>query len=376
MLLLSGDRANFTTVAVDLEKGELKVLANYPAPYNVSWAEPVSSQGSIDRLVGLSEGIESGLLFTFEVDHAEETCRITSQQPTLGAPAHIITLHDESALAIGTYLGGSAALYPVSITENDGLRLKDVPRTELLLDFPYKATGHGPNKGRQRQCHLHQVLEDKRGLLYAPDLGADRVWILSRKNLELEVCGWLQCPPGMGARHAKIMYVLGELSHEVVAFDLSPCPANDVQPIDGFSVNIIPPTVHRDHQFMMDSAELSPHPKIPNVLYASNRWERHIAKREAHLKNVPTELPQGDTIVIILLSDDGKRVQETKHVRTNLDTIRGFRLSDDGNYAVVAGQEGGGIEMYRVGGSRGDVWTLTASLREGLDSGIKHVVWL
>ncbi|RMJ05056.1 hypothetical protein CDV36_014277 [Fusarium kuroshium] len=381
-LLLSGDRANFTTVAVDLEKGELKVLANYLAPYNVSWAEPVSSHGNIDRLVGLSEGEESGLLFSFEIDHAHETCRITSQQPTLGAPAHIITLRDKSALAIGTYLGGSAALYPVSITENDGLRLKDVSRTELLLDFPYKAAGHGPNKGRQQQCHLHQVLEDKRGLLYAPDLGADRVWILTRNNLELEVYGWLQCPPGTGARHAvftpdeKTMYVLGELSHNIVAFDLSTCPAEDVQPIDGFSVNIIPPTVHGDHQFMMDSAELSGHPKILNVLYASNRWERHIAKREPHLKNVPTELPQGDTIAIILLSDDGKRVQETKHVRTNLDAIRGFRLSGDGNYAVVAGQEGGGIEIYSIGGVRGDVWALEASLSEGLESGIKHVVWL
>ncbi|RSL96728.1 hypothetical protein CDV31_013332 [Fusarium ambrosium] len=381
-LLLSGDRANFTTVAVDLEKGELKILANYPAPYNVSWAEPVSSHGNIDSLVGLSEGEEAGLLFSFEIDHAHETCRITSQQPTLGAPAHIITLRDQSALAIGTYLGGSAALYPVSITENDGLRLKDVSRTELLLDFPYKAAGHGPNKGRQQQCHLHQVLEDKRGLLYAPDLGADRVWILTRNNLELEVYGWLQCPPGTGARHAvftpdeKTMYVLGELSHNIVAFDLSSCPAKDVQPIDGFSVDIIPPTVHRDHQFMMDSAELSGHPKISNVLYASNRWERHIAKREPHLQNVPTKLPQGDTIAIILLSDDGRRVQETKHVRTNLDTIRGFRLSDDGNYVVVAGQEGGGIEIYSIGGVRGDVWTLTASLSEGLESGIKHAVWL
>ncbi|RSL70402.1 hypothetical protein CEP53_001838 [Fusarium sp. AF-6] len=228
MLLLSGDRANFTTVAVDLEKGELKVLANYPAPYNVSWAEPVSSHGNIDRLVGLSEGEEAGLLFTFEIDHAHKTCRITSQQPTLGAPAHIITLQDKSALAIGTYLGGSASLYP----------------------------------------------------------------------------------------------------------------------------------------------------RIPNVLYASNRWERHIAKREPHLKNVPTKLPQGDTITIILLSDNGRRVQETKHVRTNLDTIRGFRLRYDGNYVVVVGQEGGGIEIYSIGGVRGDLWTLTASLSEGLESGIKHAVWL
>ena len=49
---------------------------------------------------------------------------------------------------------------------------------------------------------MHQVLEDKKGLLYAPDLGADRVWVLSRNGAELEVQGWLQCPPGTGARHA------------------------------------------------------------------------------------------------------------------------------------------------------------------------------
>jgi 6-phosphogluconolactonase (cycloisomerase 2 family) len=49
---------------------------------------------------------------------------------------------------------------------------------------------------------VHQVLEEKRGLLYAPDLGADRVWVLSSNGLELKVQGWLQCPPETGARHA------------------------------------------------------------------------------------------------------------------------------------------------------------------------------
>jgi 6-phosphogluconolactonase (cycloisomerase 2 family) len=171
------------------------------------------------------------------------------------------------------------------------------------------------------------------------------------------------------------MYVIGELSHSVIAFDLSTAPGKDVQPIDDFEVNIIPPTVHADHQLMMDSAELSLHPEIPNVLYASNRWENHIAEREPHLQNVH-EQPQGDAIAIILLSEDGKKSQEVKHVRTNLDTIRGFRLTDDGKFVVITGQEGGGVEIYKIEGARGDIWTLIASLSEGLDSGIKHAVWL
>jgi hypothetical protein len=87
-LLLSGDRPTFTTLALDVAKKELRLLADYPAPFNASWVELVASQGSVDRLVGLSEGTESGLLYTFEIDHHRKACRTTSQQQTRGAPAH------------------------------------------------------------------------------------------------------------------------------------------------------------------------------------------------------------------------------------------------------------------------------------------------
>ena len=172
------------------------------------------------------------------------------------------------------------------------------------------------------------------------------------------------------------MYVIGELSHTIVAFDLSTSPSEAMQPIEGFAPNIIPPTVHPDHQFMMDSAEICIHPTFPNVLYVSNRWERHIAQREPHLKNVSKELPPGDAVAIILLSDDGKKVDSIKHVRTNVDVIRGMRLTDDGQYVVVVGQEGGGVEVYEISGEKGDIWTLVAGLNEGLESGIKHAIWL
>lgn len=172
------------------------------------------------------------------------------------------------------------------------------------------------------------------------------------------------------------MYVLGELSHTVVAFDLSTSPAEDIQPIDGFSPSVVPPSVHPDHQLMMDSAEICLHPNVTNVLYVTNRWERHIAELEPHLENDPKELPPGDAIAIILLSNDGRRVEETKFVRTNLDTIRGMRLSSDGSLVALGGQEGGGVEIYSISGERRDVWNLAASLNEGLESGIKHAVWL
>ena len=92
-LLLSGKRADFTTLTLDLNKKELRVNANYPAPPNSSWIEPSSSHRGVDRLIGLSETKNPGLLYTFEIDHANKSCKITSQQPTLDAPAHCKEKH-------------------------------------------------------------------------------------------------------------------------------------------------------------------------------------------------------------------------------------------------------------------------------------------
>jgi 6-phosphogluconolactonase (cycloisomerase 2 family) len=127
---------------------------------------------------------------------------------------------------------------------------------------------------------------------------------------------------------------------------------------------------------MMDSSEICLHPTIPNVLYVSNRWSRHIAQRQSELKNVPKDLPTGDSIAIILLRDDGKKVKTLKHVQTNVDVIRGMRLSEDGKYVAVVGQEGGGIEIYSITGGAGDIWILEAGLSEGLGGGLKHAIWL
>ena len=87
-LLISGDRPHFTTLSFNPRTSTLSIDANYPGPYNASWVEPASSVVGVDRLIGLSEGEDAGLLFTFEINHAKKTFTITSQQPTLGAPAH------------------------------------------------------------------------------------------------------------------------------------------------------------------------------------------------------------------------------------------------------------------------------------------------
>lgn len=173
-----------------------------------------------------------------------------------------------------------------------------------------------------------------------------------------------------------MIYVIGELSHVVLAFEIPIDPVGGILPLEGFAPCVIPPNVHPDHQAKMDSSEICIHPVNRHTLYVSNRWERHIAEREPHLKNVPTKKPTGDVVAIILLSKSGRDVEGIKYVRTNLDVMRGMRISDDGQYMVVCGQEGGGVEVYKIDGFRGDEWSLASSLSLDLENGIKHAIWL
>lgn len=88
-LIVSGDRPTFTVLEFDPAHSALKVERNYPAPYNCSWLEKSpfrqQSDGAVDKLFALSEGEEKGELFTFQLDG--KNIKITSREPTLGAPA-------------------------------------------------------------------------------------------------------------------------------------------------------------------------------------------------------------------------------------------------------------------------------------------------
>jgi 6-phosphogluconolactonase (cycloisomerase 2 family) len=173
-----------------------------------------------------------------------------------------------------------------------------------------------------------------------------------------------------------LLYVVGELSHDIIAFDLLTVPIENIQPIENFAANIVSPTAHPVLRSMMESGEICCHPTIPNVLYVSNRWERHVAQHDADYDDAHSDAPAGDSVAIILLARDGRSVEAIKHVRSNCDVIRGMQISQDGEYAVVVGQESGGVEIYQISGDRGDIWININGLTHGLGTGLKHAIWL
>jgi 6-phosphogluconolactonase (cycloisomerase 2 family) len=115
----------------------------------------------------------------------------------------------------------------------------------------------------------------------------------------------------------------------------------------------------------MSSAEICLNPTIPNVIYCSNRGQLHLKD---------TAGAKGDAVAIVLLSEDGSKVEEIKHVETGCDALRGMQISKDGKFAAIGGQDGGGVEIYQIGGKRGDEWKLAAK-DETLES-IVSFIWL
>lgn len=97
-------------------------------------------------------------------------------------------------------MGGSLTLH--SLREDGTL----APSQAYSLPFAYEGKT-APNKERQDASHAHGVIE-LRGLLYAADLGSDRVYVLKRIKKEggegLEVVDWIQCEPGFGPRHCVV----------------------------------------------------------------------------------------------------------------------------------------------------------------------------
>ncbi|WWC60726.1 uncharacterized protein I303_103302 [Kwoniella dejecticola CBS 10117] len=375
-LLAAGDRPTYAVLEFNPSSSSLKILKESPAPPNSSWLEhPAIKLDNSSGQVVYADSEDDGLVFTLVIKEDGDT-ETTSERKTHGGTAHIHCLKDGSGIVSANYIGGTVILHPTDPSTGVLSQTSESP----LLHFPYPYEGQTPpNKDRQQANHLHQVIEGEGGKLYCSDLGADRIWIVQRKGESgLELSGWLQCPPGSGPRHAVLsadgskLYAIGEMSHEVFAFDLND-DSQPLLPIPKFSVNIIPPTVPTSHQRLMDSSELYFHPKIPTTLYVTNRWELRIQEREPHLNALP-EKQTGDAVAVILLAKNGVTVEGVKHIRTGLDVIRGMQITPDGKYAVLGGQEGGGIEIYEIRGEKGDSWVKVAEERSV--SGTKDFLWL
>ncbi|KAK8869679.1 hypothetical protein IAR55_000247 [Kwoniella newhampshirensis] len=350
--LVGGYRPTLGLVSFDPATAKIKVVSESKAPEKASWIEIAPSKaGSLASskvLYTISELDKVGKAVSLKL--TDDKVEITGERETQGSPAHLHIMKDGSGIVASNFSGGSAIFFPVN---EDGSLKTDSESPLLKLPFPYEGK-EAPNPERQDAARAHQVIEGEDGLLYVSDLGSDRVWVVVREGESgLTIKGWLQAPPGCGPRHAvispngKYLYLLTEMTSEIVVFNLENKTYPVVSEAD-FTVSILPPSVPEEGKKYMNAAELLLNPAFPNVLYATNRLELSFDEKSEGKFKHPDE-PVGDAIAIVTLSEDGSKVESVKHVRTNLDNLRGAQVSPDGKYVAVAGRKAGGIEIWQTG---------------------------
>ncbi|ORX39995.1 Lactonase, 7-bladed beta-propeller-domain-containing protein [Kockovaella imperatae] len=372
-LLLGGYGNHITYASFDPSTAKIKVHSNSKVPEAPSWIDPGVSSPKLKTPSGQAfytiAEIEKGQAVS--LDLVEEELKVTGTYDLQGSPAYVHTLKDGSGIVVGNYMGGNAHLIPTTSTY-----ALDTSSTLKPLHFPYMYKDiEAPNPDRQDSSHPHQVIEGPNDQLFAPDLGSDRVWIVKRDNSTesgLKIVGHFQCPKGSGPRHGvvsvdeKHLYVLGELDQTIFSFKIA-----DPSSLPIFHDNIAPPTVAPKYRKFLGAAELLNHPKYPGTLYASNRLEKHIKESDSSYDG---EEVKGDAIAIVLLDESGTKVGHTSWVRTECDHIRGMMISPDGKFMALAGKDAGGVEIWQVGGEKGQEWKMAAK-----DESLKQVttfVWL
>ena len=273
----------------------------------------------------VSEGENSGV-YSFSFDKKSGSLIPINFQTTLSAGPCYITI-DQSGKNIHTANYGGGSITSFQVNTNGSLT-----SAKSVLSFQ----GSGPDSTRQQSAHLHSVMFTSTGdYLFATDLGSDRLYRFSSSNSPFEgqpsiVEGSLKVfdlPPGTGPRHFtfhpidnKYLYVLGELSGEVLVYDYENGDITHKQ------------TVVSDSVGALGSADIHITPD-GRFLYTSNRL-------------------QADGIAIFAIKAEDGTLTKIGYQPTARHP-RNFVITPNGKYLLVAGRDDNKIQVFEINNDNG-----------------------
>ncbi len=307
-------RCEFDATAGTL--GEPQLAAELVSPSFLTFRP----DGKVLYAVGETGGKDGGGVFAFGVDAKSGGLTKLDETTSGGAgPCHCVVSPDGQRLLVANYGGGS---YKMIYLQPDGKFLDTSHFVQLA--------GSGPNKGRQEKSHAHcGAFSPDGGLGYVVNLGTDQVvrfrYTVSateRASVQIEP---IKLPPGSGPRHIALdpagglAFVCGELDSTVNVVRLgSEDKAEVVQ-----SVSTLPggkPVAGNS------TAEIVRHPS-GKFVYVSNRGHNSVAA----------------------FGWDGKTLTPIGHATAGIKTPRNFNLTPDGDWMLVANQDGNDVAVFKVG---------------------------
>lgn len=270
--------------------------------------------------VGENDGGRSAV-YAFSFNKKEGVLSEIDSSPTLSEGPCYITMHSNGKdLHTANYSGGSITSFH---TDTEG----HLFAATGVMQFK----GNGPDNDRQKSPHIHSVRYSPDGqFLFATDLGTDKLYRFTVQDTSFEGQLVLQqnslrefmLPPETGPRHfvfhpngGKFLYVLGELSGEVVLFEYNRGELTQKQ------------VIVADTLGARGSGDIHISPD-GCFLYASNRLK-------------------GDGLAIFSIDSDNGILTKVGYQLT-VKHPRNFVITPDGNYLLVAGKDDDRIQVFTV----------------------------
>jgi len=309
-------RASFDSKTGAITEPELAAEVGSPSFLHIA------PDGKSLYAVGESSGKDGGGVFSWKLDPA--TGKLSDQVSKTsggGGPCHISTDAKNEFAVVANYGGGSTAVFKLNADGSLGDRTAFVQHE-----------GKSVNKQRQGEPHAHCGFFDGTGTLACVcDLGLDKVLLhkLDRKTGKLEANdpAFIKLPDGSGPRHIHIApddsvaFVNGELDMtvNVVKFDAKGGKFEVVQ-----SLSTLPKDAKRDGA---STAETRIHPN-GKFVYVSNRGHNTIAAFE--------------------YDKESMKLKALGHIEGDIKTPRNFNITPDGQWMLIASQDGGKVGVYKI----------------------------
>ncbi|KIK95095.1 hypothetical protein PAXRUDRAFT_827350 [Paxillus rubicundulus Ve08.2h10] len=311
----------------------LKLLTQVTVGHRPSWIAAHPSDGS---LVFTALEQADGDIVVVKYDKDGKGRRVEEATCPSGGADPCTLLVSENELIIGNYSSGTLVTLPISITPP-----YTYPAGTWKLSLPFEGDKPGRNTSRQEASHPHQTvfnpINTTETELLVPDLGADKVWRLTKgSDGNWAIQGCVDFATGGGPRHVAThggtLYTLLELTSELAAHKFHSIQQQPTH-LTTLSTLKVSPTPSN-----MLAAEIlipTPNASFPTpYIYTSNR-------------NDPS--PEGDTIAIFSLVDGEQGPELVTEVRTGLTHVRAMVFGGEHDKWLVVGGAGTGDGTAGVG---------------------------
>jgi 6-phosphogluconolactonase len=301
--------------SLDTTTGELKLLGLAAEAKNPSFLA-VHPGGKF-----LYAAIEDsgGAVGAFAVEKDGSLRHLNNQSSKGGGNCHVFVDPTGKAVLAANYGGGSIACLPI---REDG---SVAPASAFV-----QHTGSSVDPRRQKEPHAHSIYVNG-AFAYACDLGTDDVFVYrfdaAKGTLTPNDPPSGKVPPGSGPRHLAFhpkggfAYVCDEMTSSITALshDAEKGTLHAMQ-----TTSTLPPDAPDANK--NSTAEIFCHPN-GKFVYVSNRGH--------------------DSIAVFAIAADGK-VTLIQNEPANVKVPRGFAISPDGRWLVVAGQSSDSLASHKI----------------------------